>query len=243
MWSTLLYDLRYGLRQLLARPGFTAASVLSLAIGIGANAALFSAVHALLLSPVTGIGAPDRVVELGRTRDGQGFDTLSYPDLVDYAGATKTLQNVFGYSIEPLNVSAAQEPQRALGMLVSGNYFEALETTPYRGRLLRAADDENPETAPVAVASFAAWKKYFGGDNDIVGKNISIDGRIFTLIGVAAPEFHGHVALLAPDFYLPLHLRTLLHGDSANLFSERRDIWLLGAGRLMTRRNAGSGAG
>jgi predicted permease len=232
MWSTLLYDLRYGLRQLLARPAFTMASMLSLAVGIGANVALFSAVHALLLSPVTGIGAPDRVIELGRTRNGQGFDNLSYPDMVDFASGAKTVRGIFGYSLEPLNVNTARDPQRALGMLVSDNYFETLQTRPYRGRLLRAGDDANPESAPVAVASFTAWKKYFAGEEDIIGKTVSIDGRSFTLIGVAAPEFHGHIAVMSPDFYLPLHLRTVLHADGSKLFSERRDTWVLGGARL-----------
>ena len=224
-------DLRFGLRQLLARPGFTLAAVLSLAIGIGATAALFAVVNTLLLSPVAGIGAPQNVVEVGRTT-GHGFDTLSYPDFRDYAANAKSFDGMFAYSLQALNVSRGDEPQRALAFLVSGEYFPVLQARALRGRLLGAADDDESNPQPVAVASFAAWQKYFGGDESAIGKDVSVNGRHFTLIGVAQPEFRGHVAVLSPDFYLPLHQRRALRDDGQDLFSSRRSLWLLAGGRL-----------
>jgi predicted permease len=233
MLNQVLQDLRYAVRSLIAKPGFTLVAVLTLALGIGANTTLFGIVNALLLSPVRGIGTPEQVVELGRTRAGQGFDTISYPDFRDYAAGTKdSFDGMFAYSLEALNVSSGGEPQRALGFLVSEEYFSTLRTRAFRGRLLAAVDDGDGNSQAVAVASYGAWQKYFGGDEGVVGKAVSVNGRSFTLIGVAAPEFHGHVAVLSPDFYLPLHQRSFLRQDSHDLFGERRSLWLLAGGRL-----------
>ncbi|MDR3389693.1 MAG: ABC transporter permease [Rudaea sp.] len=233
MYSHLFQDLRYGLRSLLAKPGVTLIAVLTLALGIGANTALFGIVHALLLSPVRGIGAPERVVEVGRTRGGEGFDTISYLDFRDYQGGTKSsFDGMFVYSMEALNVSSGSEPQRALGLLVSGEYFSTLRTPAFRGRLLTPADDADSGSQSVAVASYSAWQKYFGGNESVIGKTVSVNGHSFTLIGVASPEFHGHIAVLSPDFYLPLHQRSLLRQDSKDLFAARHSLWLLAGGRL-----------
>jgi predicted permease len=233
MFAHLFSDLRYGLRSLIAKPGFTLLAVLTLALAIGANTTLFGIVHALLLSPVRGIGAPEQVVEIGRTQAGQGFDTMSYADFRDYAtDAKSSFDGMFVYSLEALNVRSGAEPQRALGLLVSGDYFSTLRTRALRGRLLAAVDDADGNSQPVAVASYAAWQKYFGGDDGVIGKAVSVNGRSFTLIGVAAPEFHGHIAVLSPDFYLPLHQRPLLRQDSKDLFGERRSLWLLAGARL-----------
>ncbi len=114
MFKHLSQDLRYAFRSLVAKPGFAFVAILTLALGIGANTTLFGIVHALLLSPVRGIGAPERIVEIGRTRAGQGFDTISYPDFIDYAaGAKSSFDGMFVYSLEALNVSSGAEPQRA----------------------------------------------------------------------------------------------------------------------------------
>ncbi len=233
MFKHLSQDLRYAFRSLIAKPGFAFVAIFTLALGIGANTTLFGIVHALLLSPVRGIGAPERIVEIGRTQAGQGFDTISYPDFSDYAaGAKSSFDGMFVYSLEALNVSSGAEPQRALGLLVSGEYFSTLRTQAYRGRLLGSADDADGNSQSVAVASYSAWQKYFGGNENVIGKTVSVNGRSFALIGVAAPEFHGHIAVLSPDFYLPLHQRSLLRQDSHDLFSERHSLWLLAGGRL-----------
>ena len=232
MFASLLQDLRFGLRLLLAKPAFALAAILSLAIGIGANTTLFAVVQNLLLAPVAGIGEPDRLVEFGRSRGGDDLDTISYPDFRDYAADAKSFEGLYAYAIEPLNVSHADTPQRALGMLVSGDYFKLMRSRAVQGRLLGAGDDDEANPQPVAVASFAAWQNLLGADPQAVGRNVSINGRQFTLVGVAAPEFHGHVAVLAPDFYLPLHQRRLLREDSRDLFTQRHSLWLLAGARL-----------
>ena len=232
MLNAFFHDLRYALRSVLGKPWLAAAAILSLAIGIGANTTAYSVVHALLLSPVRGIGDPEQLVELGRTQKGQGFDTLSYKDFRDYESGSTAFENMYAFAPEALNVTAGAEPERAFGLLVSGGYFPTMRVHAAYGRLLSASDDAENDPQSVAVASYSAWQKYFAGDKNIVGKTISIDGRSFTLVGVAAPEFHGHIAVVTPDFYLPLHQRALLRRDSDDLFGERGSLWLMAGGRL-----------
>ncbi|GAA0719673.1 ABC transporter permease [Dokdonella soli] len=220
MFAILIQDIRHAARQLLRQPGMTVFAVLSLAIGIGASTALFSAVNTVLLAPVRGVGTAHELVELGSTRHGEGFNTFSYPDYSDYAARAKDVANVFAYALEPLNVSVATEPQRALGMVVSGNYFDALQVSAYRGRLLNANDD-HAGAPPVAVVTYAAWRKYFDASDAAIGKPVSINGHAFTLIGVAAPEFSGTIAVLAPAFYVPVTQRPLLKSGAPRMLDQR----------------------
>jgi predicted permease len=232
MLSILLHDLRHAARQLIARPAFALFAILSLAIGVGAETTLFSAANAYLFAGVQGVGSAQELVEIGRTRNNEGFESFSYPDFLDYAARMTPSASLFAYRLESLNLSATDEPQRALGVLVSGNYFDTLQITPYRGRLLNANDDRNDAAVPVAVATYAAWRKYFQGDDAMVGKAVMINGRGFTLVGVAAPEFHGHVALLNPEFYLPLSERSLLKPGMTEALDQRSSRWLSIGARL-----------
>ncbi len=230
MSGQLLRDLGYGLRGLLARPGFAFVTILTLGLAIGAHTMLFGVVNALLLSPVRGMDAPDRLVEIGRTRGGSGMDTISYPDFIDYSGA-KSFDGTYAYSLEALNVTSSGDPRRALGLVVSGSYFPTLRVQPELGRMLSALDDTDA-APPVAVASHAAWHKYFNADPSAIGKAVSINGHAFTLIGVAARSFQGQIAVLAPEFYLPLHQRTLLREGSNSLLDQRKSLWLMAGARL-----------
>lgn len=230
MFSILLQDIRTAARQLLTRPGFTVLAVLSLAIGIGASTALFSAVNTFLLAPVHGVGAADQLVELERVRP-NGSNSFSYPGFGDYATRAKGFADLFAYAMEPLNVSVSTEPQRALGMVVSGNYFDALQVKPWRGRLIGANDDQ-AGAAPVAVVTYAAWRTYFDADESMLGKPVSINNQAFTLIGVAAPEFHGTIAALPAAFYLPLNQLALLKPGAARRLEQRGSSWLSAGARL-----------
>jgi predicted permease len=230
MFGQMMRDLGYGVRGLLARPGFAFVTILTLGLAIGAHTTLFGIVHALLLSPVRGIGSPDRVVEVGRTQGGSGMDTISYPDFVDYAAA-QSFDGLYAYSLEALNVTGNGDPSRALGLLVSGSYFPTLRVQPALGRLLSPFDDSDA-APPVAVASYAAWRKYFDADPAALGRIVSINGRAFTLVGVADSGFLGHIAVIAPEFYLPLRSRTLLREGSKDLLAQRKSLWLMAGGRL-----------
>lgn len=225
-------DFRHAARQLLARPGFALFAVLSLAIGVGAQTTLFSAANAYLFAGVQGVGAPQALVEVDSSSDGNDFMSFSYPDFLDYAARVKSSAALFAYRLETLNLMVDGAPQRGLGTLVSGSYFDALQVAPYRGRLLNANDDRADATTPVAVASYSAWRKYLHGDDAAVGKTVTINGRAFTLVGVAAPQFRGLVALLSADFYLPLGERSLLQPREAQALGNRHSYWLSVGARL-----------
>ena len=231
MFDQLTQNIQYAVRQLLARPVFSGFAVLSLAIGIAAVTTLFSVTNTFLLAPVRGIGAPQQLVELGRTEDGRGYQSFSYPDFLDYSVRAKPFATLIAYKLEALNVTTSAEPQRATGMLVSGNYFDGLQVHPDQGRLL-SADDDRSGAAPVAVASYAAWRKYFNGDAAAVGRIVSINGQSFTLIGVAAADFRGTIALLAPEFYVPINQLPLLKPGASRLVDSRGSSWLTLAARL-----------
>lgn len=231
MFDHLTRNIHHGVRNLVARPGFSMAAILSLAIGIGASTTLFSAIDILLLSPVRGIGTPQDLVELGGTHDGQGFQTFSYPDFEDFSTQSKSFAELFAYRIEALNVGGAGPPQRAMGLLVSGNYFDALMVPAWRGRML-GTNDTSATAPPVAVATYAAWRKYFNEDESIVGKPVSINGSLFNLVGVTPPEFRGTIALITPEFFVPATQRPMLLPASKRLLDQRDSSWLMLGARL-----------
>lgn len=232
MLAHLFKDLGYGLRTLLARPGFAGITVLTLGLAIGAHTLLFGIVNALLLAPVSGVGEADRVVEVGRTQGGPGLESISYPDFLDYAVA-KSFDGLYAFSLQALNVAKGGEPRRALGLVVSGSYFSTLHVTPALGRLLMPTDD-SAAAAPAVVASYAAWREHFNADPGALGKPVSINGHAFTLVGVTAPGFRSHIAVLAPEFYLPLQDIGLLREGGSELLTQRKSQWLMAGGRLAT---------
>ncbi len=230
--SFVFADFRHAARQLLARPGFALFAILSLAIGVGAETTLFSAVNTYLFASVQGVGAPQQLVELNGSGRGNDYVSFSYPDYRDFAERIKPSAALFAYRLEAVNLTANGEPQRGLSTLVSGNYFDALQVTPYRGRLLNADDDRNDSSTPVAVATYAAWRKYLNADDAAIGKPIMINGRAYTLVGVTAPAFHGLIGFFNPEFYLPLSELALLQPGMAKTLVSRNSGWLSLGARL-----------
>ncbi|MGB4860013.1 MAG: ABC transporter permease, partial [Dokdonella sp.] len=141
MFDQLTQNIQYAVRQLLARPVFSVFAVLSLAIGIAAVTTLFSVTNTFLLAPVRGTGAPQQLVELSRNDDHGSYQSFSYPDFLDYSVRAKSFATLIAYKLEALNVTTSAEPQRATGMVVSGNYFDGLQVKADQGRLLSTDDD------------------------------------------------------------------------------------------------------
>jgi len=223
--------LLHAVRRLLRQPGFSLFAVLTLAIGIAAGVTLFSAVDSLLLRPVPGMRDANRLVGIGGRSDVGSFDTFSAPDYVDFAARTQGIADLAAYRYEPMNLAVAGEPQRAMSVVVSGNYFSVLGTSAHRGRLLASSDDMTG-AAPVVVASFAAWQKFFHGDESAIGKTMSINGQSFTLVGVSAPDFRGTLTMLTPMFFAPLHQLPLLQPAAAQRLDQRTTSWLALVARL-----------
>jgi predicted permease len=228
-----IQDARFAMRLLRRSPGFTAVAVLSLAIGIGANTTIFSVGNALLLRPLPGLGDPGRLVDIGRTRRGEGFDTTSYPNYRDIRERTQTLSGVYAARIEPMPMSLAgpDGAERIYGTIVSANYFEVLGSRPYAGRLLRD-DDDREGAAPVAVIGHGLWQRRFGGDHGLIGNTISINGSAFTIVGVAPPGFRG-TTVLEPELWAPISARAAaVPRIGADIVTARFANWLVMGGRL-----------
>lgn len=233
MLSLLVHNFRHAARQLASHPGFSLFAACSLAIGMAASITLFSAASTFLFAPLRGVGAPDALVELGSVSPKHASDAFSAPDFADLATRGRGVADLFAYRHQWLNVEStgAAEPERTFGLMVSGNYFGALEVSTYRGRLL-GADDDRRGAPPVAVATYAGWRKYLNGDEAAIGRTLTINGQTFTLVGVAAPDFNGTVAMLKPAFYVPLAQQPLLQPGAADLLEQRASRWLSVGARL-----------
>jgi predicted permease len=233
VFETAWQDVRYGFRLLRRSPLFTLTAVLSLTIGIGANTTIFSVASALLLRPLPGLAETDRLVDIGRTQDGGGFDTTSYPNFHDIRERTTTLADVYAYRVEPqpISLSDGRDAERIYGTPVSGNYFRTLGATPARGRFLNDGDDTAAGPL-VAVISYELWQRRFGGAPETVGRTVTFNGHPVAIVGVASPGFQG-TTIMRADAWIPLNLASMATPRfSADMFKSRASVWLVMGGRL-----------
>ncbi|MCI0387615.1 MAG: ABC transporter permease [Acidobacteria bacterium] len=242
--QTLFQDLRYGIRQLLKSPGFTAVGVLSLALGIGANTALFSLVDAVLLKtlPVRkpeelalfkwtigprGISFSHSGTIMGEPGTGLRVGTsFSVPAFEQMRAHTQTLSDLFAFASRgDLNVSVDGQAEMASGQLVSGNFQTGLGVQPALGRTI-TNDDDQTSANPVAVISFRYWQRRFGLDPAVVGKTINVNSAPFTIVGVTPPQFYSGMEMGdSPDLALPLSLAPRLD-PSGQTQSEMTQAWV-----------------
>ena len=227
----LLRDLRNGIRRLQRDRLLTVTAVVSLALGIGANTAIYTVVSALLYRPQPGISAPDRLIDIGRTQAGYGFNPVSYPDYLALAARATKLEHVYAYTMFPnaMTLMTGAVPHRVFTTTVSGNYFTTLGIAPAAGRLFRAADREGITAAPVIVIGDETWTRVFGRRPDIPGQPVTVNGRPFTVIGVAPPGFHG-TGLRRADAWIPIG--AIRNGDTGMLLTATESAWLMTGGRL-----------
>src|SRR5262245_17348699 len=190
MMQTLWQDLRHGARMLLKNPGFTVIAVFTLAMGIGANAAIFSVVNAVLIQPLP-FAEPDRLVWVwGNIRNGGNRASVSPLDYLDYRAQNTTFEqfaatfSVPGYA----NLTGGGEPERLESRLVTGNFFQALGVNAALGRTF-LPENEKPGSEQVVVLSHGLWQKRYAGDPSIVGKTLTLDGKKYEVLGVMPPSF------------------------------------------------------
>src|SRR5688500_6626702 len=155
--ETLLKDIRYSVRSLLSRPGFTAIAVITLAVGIGANTAVFSIVNALLFRP-RAVAEPERLVELYTGQPNNPYHASTYPDFLIFREQTEIFSGLAAYHIDQFKLGGAAEVEQVFGEAVSGNYFELLGVNPIKGRTFLPEEDQTPGTHPVAVISHGLWQ-------------------------------------------------------------------------------------
>ena len=198
--SIMLTDLKSAFRQLLRSPGFTVTAIVTLALGIGANAVVFSILNALVLRPVNVPHAEN----LFMVQRGQ-FPSQSYLDYVDLRDRNRTFESMVAYQIiGPAGVDSGGNPSTAWPYLATGNYFDALGIQPYLGRFFHASDEKGKNSAPYVVLSYAFWHSYFHGDAGVVGRTVGINKHPFTIVGVAPQTFRGTELFFAPAMWIPI---------------------------------------
>jgi macrolide transport system ATP-binding/permease protein len=241
--ETLWQDLRYGMRMLLKAPGFTAVAVLSLAIGIGANTAIFSLVDKVLIRKLP-VEEPDRLVVVSASR-GQGVSTTSsFADFVDYRDRNQVFEGLVATFQRALTLSDGGQAERIQGLIVSGNYFTVLRVRPALGRGFLLEEDKTANTHPVVVIGYGLWQQRFGADPGLVGRTVSLNAYPYTVVGIAPSGFNGTVAGGAPDAYVPLMMMGRIATSPVDLLFGPRDRlsgWLQLLGRLkpgVTREQA-----
>lgn len=219
----ILADLRYAFRGILRSPGFTLIAVLSVALGVGLNAAMFSYVDAVLLRPLP-VPNPGEIVKVVATAPGTRLGGFSYPDYADLRDQSKTADLVC-YNINSVGISASRDAvaQMTLGVLVSGNYFSALGIDIPIGRGFRPDEDTVAGRDLVVVINHSLWERMYGSDPNVVGRKLRISGEDFTIIGVAPADFTGTESFINPDVYMPIHAYAQAFPNSRDDFLTKRD--------------------
>ncbi len=239
--GAVLRDVRYGVRMLARHPGFTAIAVLSLAVGIGLNATIFSVVNALLLRPLP-VDRPGELVAVFTSSDsGAPYSSSSYPDFADLAAGGSTLAGLAAHTLMFVAIDHGDASRTTLGEIVSANYFDVLGVRPVIGRGF-SADDDRPGTAPVAVISTRMWQRDFLANPQVVGQSIRIRNRAYAVVGVAPERFGGLASGVSADLWLPAGavddveplgmIDTAPSPSGSNRIERRGQRWLFLTGRL-----------
>ena len=236
--ADLWLDFRYAARMLRKTPGFTTAAVLTLALGIGANTAVFTIVNTLLLNPLP-VEHASQLVAMNtavskNTREPVDLRPISFLNLKDYREKNHVFSSLAGYSsLTTLTISTGPESQRLFAEVVTGNYFDTLGIRPQIGRFFLRDEDVTPGAIPVVVIGYAAWQGRFGGASDILGRTIKLNNVAFTIIGVAPEGFKGVNAIFGPDLWVPsMMAEQVLTAQQHNALVDRAMLTFTGAGRL-----------
>lgn len=229
----IVRTVRYALRGLRNSPGFTAVAVITLALGIGVNATIFSMVSSVLFRPLP-VEAPDRLVNVyGHSATSSSHDALSYPNYLDYRDQTTTLDGVLAHSNFFANLSVQGSSELIIGELVSDNYFRVLGVSPARGRAFSAEDVAAPGAGPVAVLSHAFWETRFGGVPDVLGTTFRMNGVVYTVVGVAPEGFGGMFPAATVRLWIPMSMVDEVEPVGNQRFSggPRAESWMGERGR------------
>ena len=229
--GTLLQDLRYGLRMLAKSPGFTAIVVLTLALGIGANSTIFSWINSTLLNPIPGVAHTSDLVSVMRgERSEHPTPPFSYLDYVDLRDHTQSFSGLLAYHDDFMSLTGTDKPERIYGALTTANYFDVLGVRPILGRGFLPAEEQRRGGGSVAVISESMWRARFGSDRSIIGRTIQINRRLYTIVGVAPPDFQGCKTGLRTDVWIPLGMDQFVWGPTRP--EDRGVFWLQVLGKL-----------
>jgi predicted permease len=212
--ENLWEDLRYGVRMLVKNPGFTAVAVLVLAIGIGANTAIFSLVNSMLLRPIVAENPNELVAIYNKnTTRPDSYRGFSYPNYRDLREADTVFASLMAHDLTMVGLTEGEVTRRVFAEFGSSNYFETFGVSMFRGRGFLPEEEVPGSEIPVAIVSYEHWRRH-GEDPDLVGKTVTANGRVLSIVGIAPKGFTGRTALLSPELYLPLGTHHLLMSDT-----------------------------
>jgi predicted permease len=223
-------DIRYAVRSLLKRPGFVAIAVVTLALGIGANTAIFSLVNAVLLQSLP-VERPGEIVSVAMRGKDDSMSAWSFPNYRDFRDRNEALSGLLVYRFVPLSLSRGGANERVWGFEVSGNYFDVLGVKAIKGRTFLPEEDKTPLSHPVAVLSYESWQRRFGGDQDLIGKDVLLNNHQFRVIGIAPEGFKGTEMVYTPEIWLPAAMMEWVE-PGANWLEDRNTRNFFANGRL-----------
>jgi predicted permease len=224
--ESLLRDVRLAIRMLRKSPGFTAVAVVTLALGIGANAVVFGVLNALILRP---LNVPQAQSLYGIERGSDKAVNQSYPDYLDLRDRNRSFDDLAAYNIASVGLDTGNNPSGAWTLEVTGNYFDALGIQPYLGRFFHGADEHGPNSAPYIVLTYAFWHSHFQDDRGVVGRIVQLNKHPFTILGVAPSEFRGTLLFVFPDFWVPIVNQEQVEGTNVlNARGNRGILMVLG---------------
>ncbi len=221
----LLQDLRFAFRQVRRSPGFALVAVVTLALGIGANAVVFSLLNALVLRPVNvPQGRSIYQIEMAKAHS----PSQSYPDYLDLRDRNKSFDGLAAYQIGKAGLDTNGTPSPAWIYEASGNYFDVLHVQPYLGRFFHATDELGFNSAPYIVLSYAYWQSHFQGDRGVVGRVVRLNNYSYTILGVAPQSFRGTELFYSPDFWAPLVDQEQIEGNNSLISRGNHRVWVVG---------------
>jgi predicted permease len=221
----VLQDLIYALRRLRKSAGFTIVAILTLALAIGANTTVFSAINALILRPLP-VERPNELVFFSQRRDSQN---QSYPNYRDFRDRTRSLSGLIAFRVAMMALSHTGTNARIWGYEASGNYFQVLGVHPALGRFFTPAEDQKPGANPYAVISYSCWQHRFGGDAAVTSKTVKLNGLDYAILGVAPKGFIGTELLFVPEIWVPISMEAQIEpGNDWLNNSHDWNIWVLG---------------
>jgi macrolide transport system ATP-binding/permease protein len=229
-----LHDLRYTVRMLAKSPGFAFIAVLTLALGIAVNIAVFSVINGLLLRPMPA-SHPEQITVLAAQQEGSSdFGAFSYPDYLDIRSQANTFSDILAFRISLVGLSVDGKGEHCVISRVTGNFFSMTGIQPALGRFILPTEGQTPGADPIVVLGYAYWQKRFAGDQNVIGKQVEMDGHPVTIVGVAPKGFSGMYAFLNMDAYVPLSATAGLGGNAPveDTWTHRDERSLLLRGRL-----------
>ncbi|MGC2638062.1 MAG: ABC transporter permease [Acidobacteriaceae bacterium] len=221
-------DWTLAVRQLRKSPGFAVTAILTLALGIGANAVVFSVLNALVLRPLN-VPHAQNLYMVQRAHQNGYAPTQSWLDYIDLRDRNRTFQNLFAYNIAgPAGIDTGGNPTTAWPYVASGNYFDALGIQPFLGRFFHPADEHGNDSAPFVVLSYDYWHSRFHDDRNVAGRSIQINKHPFTIIGVAPPGFRGTELFFAPSFWIPAVEEGVVQGTDSLKYRGDHNFFVVG---------------